>query len=186
MATIRKHYKKWQVLIRRKGCPHIIKTLSTYADAIKFAQESEDKINKGLFQDLSEAQSTTLADALKRYRDEICPTRKWGHYESQRINKLMKNKICDYSLARITSNKIAKFRNELSLTMAPSTVNKYLTMISVIYNTAKSEWDIKWGKVSRSAEFDPRNQSNKSLSYTSIIIDCHSGRVIVLPVGSKS
>ena len=37
----------------------------------------------------------------------------------------------------------------------------------------KSEWDIKWGKVSRSAEFDPRNQSNKSLSYTSIIIDCH-------------
>ena len=40
-------------------------------------------------------------------------------------------------------------------------------------NFHKSEWDIKWGKVSRSAEFDPRNQSNKTLSYTSIIIDCH-------------
>ena len=142
MATIRKMRKKWQVLIRRKGCPHVTKTLLTYNDAIKFAQESEDKINKGLFQDLSEAQQTTLADALKRYRDEICPTRKWGHYETLRINKLMRNKICDYSLARITSNRIAKFRNELSLTMAPSTVNKYLTIISVIYNTAKSEWDI--------------------------------------------
>ena len=162
MATIRKRRKKWQVIIRRKGCPHIVKTLSTYADANKFAQESEDKINKGLFQDLSEAQSTTLADALKRYRDEICPTRKWGHYESQRINKLMKNKICDYSLARITSNKIAKFRNELSLTMAPSTVNKYLTMISVIYNTAKSEWDINCinpvSKIKRMVEPEPKDE----------------------------
>ena len=162
MATIRKMRKKWQVLVRRKGCPHITKTLLTYNDAIKFAQESEDKINKGLFQDLSEAQSTTLADALKRYRDEICPTRKWGHYESQRINKLMKNKICDYSLARITSNKIAKFRNELSLTMAPSTVNKYLTMISVIYNTAKSEWDINCinpvSKIKRMVEPEPKDE----------------------------
>ena len=61
MATIRKMRKKWQVLIRRKGCPHVTKTLLTYNDAIKFAQESEDKINKGLFQDLSEAQQTTLA-----------------------------------------------------------------------------------------------------------------------------
>ena len=54
MATIRKMRKKWQVLIRRKGCPHVTKTLLTYNDAIKFAQESEDQINKGLFQDLSE------------------------------------------------------------------------------------------------------------------------------------
>ena len=61
MATIRKRRKKWQVIIRRKGCPHIVKTLHTYADANKFAQESEDKINKGLFQDLSEAQQTLLA-----------------------------------------------------------------------------------------------------------------------------
>ena len=162
MATIRKKRKKWQVLVRRKGCPNISKTLPTYLDAIKFAQESEDKINKGLFQDLSEAQSTTLADALKRYRDEVCPTRKWGHYEALRINKLMRNKICDYSLARITSNKIAKFRNELSLTLKPSTVNKYLTMISVIYNTAKSEWDINCinpvSKIKRMVEPEPLDE----------------------------
>ena len=177
MATIRKRRKKWQVIIRRKGCPHIVKTLHTYADANKFAQESEDKINKGLFQDLSEAQQTLLSDALKRYRDEICPTRKWGHYETLRINNLLKNKICDYSLARITSNKIAKFRNELSQTMAPSTVNKYLTMISVIYNTAKSEWDINClnpvSKIKRMVEPEPKDerltkeQHDKILEYAS-------------------
>ena len=78
MATIRKMRQKWQVLIRRKGSPHITKTFAAYADATTYAQESEDKINKGLFQDLTEAMQTTLGDALVRYRDEVCPTRKWG------------------------------------------------------------------------------------------------------------
>jgi integrase len=55
---------------------------------------------------------------------------------------LIKNKICNYSLARLTPNKIAKFRNELSLNSAPATVNKYLTLISVAVNTAKNEWGI--------------------------------------------
>ncbi len=99
MATIRKMRKKWQVLIRRKGSPHITKTFAAYADATTYAQESEDKINKGLFQDLTEAMQTTLGDALARYRDEVCPTRKWGHYETYDINKLLRNKISDYSLA---------------------------------------------------------------------------------------
>ena len=44
--------------------------------------------------------------------------------------------------AKITPNKIAKFRNELSKLSAASTVNKYLTLISVALNTAKNKWDI--------------------------------------------
>jgi len=142
MATIRKMRNKWQVLIRRKGTPFITKTLCTYIEATKYAQECETNIAKGLFQDLSEAMQTTLADALVRYRDEVCPLRKWGHLESGKINKLLRNKITGYSLARITPNKIVKFRNALALTSSASTVNKYMSIISVVYNTAKTEWDL--------------------------------------------
>ena len=142
MATIRKMRNKWQVLIRRKGTPFITKTLRTYIEATKYAQESETNIAKGMFQDLSEAMQTTLADALVRYRDEVCPLRKWGHLESGKINKLLRNKITGYSLARITPNKIVKFRNALALTSSASTVNKYMSIISVVYNTAKTEWDL--------------------------------------------
>jgi len=102
MATIRKRKNSWQVLIRRKGTPPQTKTFATYSDATKYAQESETNITKGLFQDLSEAQQTTLADALKRYRDEVCPLRKWGSLQRGKINKLIRNKISAYSLARIT------------------------------------------------------------------------------------
>jgi len=42
MATIRKHWNKWQVLIRRQGHPHIAKSFTSYSDATKYAQESDN------------------------------------------------------------------------------------------------------------------------------------------------
>ena len=142
MATIRKRKNKWQVVVRRKGFPPVAKTLIKYSDAKKFANEIENKINKGIFQDFSEAHNLILADILKRYRDEVCPKRKWGQHEVLRINKLLRNKICKYSIARVTPHMIAKLRDELSPNYAASTVNKYLTIISVVYNLARTEWDI--------------------------------------------
>ena len=94
MATIRKMRNKWQVLIRRKGTPFITKTLRTYIEATKYAQESETNIAKGMFQDLSEAMQTTLADALVRYRDEVCPLRKWGYLERFTSLNLMCYTFC--------------------------------------------------------------------------------------------
>ena len=142
MASIRKHYKKYQVLIRRKGHPLVCKSFATYSEATKYAQDSESNIAKGLYADLSEANQTLLSDALQRYKDEVTTKKKGAKQEAYKIDKLMRHKISNYSLARLTSNKIAKFRNELSLTAAPATVNKYLTLISVAINTAKNEWGI--------------------------------------------
>ena len=71
MASIRKHYKKYQVLIRRKGHPLICKSFATYSDATKYAQESETNIAKGLYADLSEANQTLLRDALRRHRGDF-------------------------------------------------------------------------------------------------------------------
>ena len=67
MAYIRKRRKKWQVVIRKKGHPHIAKSFTSYSLATSWAQESEANIAKGLFADLSEANQTLLRDALQRY-----------------------------------------------------------------------------------------------------------------------
>ena len=142
MATIRKHWNKWQVLIRRQGHPHIAKSFTSYSLATSWAQESEANIAKGLFADLSEANQTLLRDALQRYKDEVTAKKKGAKQESYKIDKLMRHRISNYSLARLTSNKIAKLKNELASTSAPATVNKYLTLISVALNTAKNKWDI--------------------------------------------
>ena len=71
MATIRKHWNKWQVLNRRQRHPHIAKSFTSYSDATKYAQKSESNIAKALYADLSEANQTLLKDALQRYKEEV-------------------------------------------------------------------------------------------------------------------
>ena len=49
MATIRNHYGRWQVLIRRKFAKTISKSFAYKADAEKYARETEAKIDQGFF-----------------------------------------------------------------------------------------------------------------------------------------
>ena len=142
MATIRKHYNSWQVIIRKKGHPHIYKTFASYSLATQYAVESERAIAKGIFQDMSEANQTKLKDVLARYRDNVTVDKKGAKQESYKINKLIRNKIANYSLARITPMKIAQFRDTLKEFSKPATINKYITLISVAIRTAINEWGI--------------------------------------------
>ena len=114
MATIRKHYNSWQVIIRKKGHPHIYKTFASYSLATQYAGESERAIAKGIFQDMSEANQTKLKDVLERYRDNVTADKKGARQETYKINKLIRNKIANYSLSRIAPMKIAQFRDSLN------------------------------------------------------------------------
>jgi hypothetical protein len=50
---------------------------------------------------MSEANQTTLRDTLRRYKDEVIVSKKGAKQERYKINKLIRNKICNYSLARV-------------------------------------------------------------------------------------
>ena len=142
MAYIRKQKGKWQCIIRKKGHPHIYKTFQSKADANTYAQESERNIERGLFEDMTEANQTKLKDVLVRYRDEVTIDKKGAKQESYKINKLIRDKIAEFPLSRITPMKIAKFRDSLKEKSEPATINKYLTLISVAIRTATNEWGI--------------------------------------------
>jgi len=142
MAYIRKQKGKWQCIIRKKGYPHIYKTFLSKADCNRYAQESERNIDRGLFEDMTEANQTKLKDILVRYKDEVTIEKKGAKQESYKINKLIRNKIADYTLSRITPMKIAQFRDSLKIMSKPATINKYITLISVAIRTATNEWGI--------------------------------------------
>ena len=114
MAYIRKMRDKWQVIIRKKNHPHIYKTFISKSDASKYAGEAERNIEKGLFVDMSEANQTRLKDVLERYRDNVTADKKGARQETYKINKLIRNKIANYSLSKITPMKIAQFRDSLN------------------------------------------------------------------------
>ena len=78
MATIIKRNGKWQVKIRRTNFKQLSKTFITKDNAIKWARETESKVEKGLFEDLSQAK----LDFFKRNSSGIsCPS----YHEEERM-----------------------------------------------------------------------------------------------------
>ena len=90
MACIRKHYGKWQVLIRKKFAKPITKTFVSKIAAEKYAREIESKIDQCILTTYDEAVKTTLRDLLERYRLEITAKKKCAEHckfrHSARLN----------------------------------------------------------------------------------------------------
>lgn len=79
MASIRKRGPyQWQVKIRRKGWEPQSKTFESEEEAKKWARMIEGEMDRGIFVSRVEAEKTTLAEALKRYKKEITPRIKRG------------------------------------------------------------------------------------------------------------
>ena len=102
MASFRKRYGKWNVRIRGSNHKTITKTFLQKDDAIKYARETEAKIQRGLFEDLEQASQITLRELLVQYRDQATLQKKNNGPEYYKINKLTKHKIADRRLSKLT------------------------------------------------------------------------------------
>lgn len=137
MATIRKKRNKWQVLIRKRNIKAISKTFILKEDALKWAKEVEVNIEKGLYQDNSSARSITLKRILEEYRDKVSINNK-GHYiDRYKINKLCKDPLAQLTIANISPLKLSEFVDKFKKKFHPSTVNKYISLISLSYKYAE-------------------------------------------------
>ena len=121
MATIRKMRSKWQVIIRKKNYPTVVRSFIEKSTASKFAKDVETQMDKQIFQALSGASTTTLKDLMIKYRDEIVPTQKAHRSTTATLNFLMKHKIVYYSLTQLKSVHLYKFKKEMSVGRAPKT-----------------------------------------------------------------
>ena len=74
MATISKRGDfQWRVQIRRKGYPATYKTFDTKIDAQKWARDVENQMDRGIFVSRTEAESTTLNEALEHFKQKYIP-----------------------------------------------------------------------------------------------------------------
>ena len=111
MATVRKHGAKWQMIIRKRNHVPVYKCFISKAVASNWAQETELKIEQGIFQNLEEAGRTTLKEILLSYRDNVTTKKLGNNQETTKINKLMRQDIAKNNLARLSTLKISKFRD---------------------------------------------------------------------------
>ena len=66
----------WQAKVRRKGHATQSRTFEKKVDAEAWARDIENKMDRGIFEDRREAETTTLRTALERYEREITSKKK--------------------------------------------------------------------------------------------------------------
>ena len=142
MATIRKMRSKWQVIIRRKNYPTIVRSFIEKGTASKYARDIENQMDKKIFEDMSGAEGTTLKQFIIKYRDEIVPEYKSAKTLTYKLNYMLKFKICYYNLLQLNSAHIHKFKKEIAVGRAPKTVNMYIQTLQTIWNMARRQWGI--------------------------------------------
>lgn len=174
MATIRKRKGKWQVLIRKKFAPPISKTFLYQKDAEIYAREKESEIDKGLLTSYEEAAKTTLGQLMERYRSEITSKKKSNESEDYKIRYIINQQISETPLIRLSSSKIARFRDDLLADRKPATAVKYLAYISNAWNVAQKEWGINLpqnpvSKIKKPVVFDRRDRVLTSAEYSRLL-----------------
>lgn len=173
MATFRyRGALQWQAVVKRKGFATRRRTFNTKKEAERWARDAEAAMDRGNFADRREAEETSLAEAIKRYREAVTPEKKGAKQESYRLDILLESPLAQLSLASIRSADVALYRDQ-RLKGAPwrvgrrrgirspdaakftrsnsewrgkpvsrATVRTELWLLSSIFETARVEWSL--------------------------------------------
>ena len=141
MASIRRRGEKWEVSVRRRGCPGLYRSFSLIADARKWGREAETRLERNPFgMDPAVAKSVRFSDLLTRYRKEISPRKKGAGVESVRIRSLLMEPWTDASLRTLTPRIFADYRDRRVGVVSDETVRREIGLIRHVLNVAANEW----------------------------------------------
>lgn len=143
MATIRKRGDKWQARIQIKGFDPIAKSFSSRTDAEAWGKINEAEMIRGTYIKRTDAERTTLHEALERYEQEVTPHKRGKETEAQRIKAWKANKLANRSLAALRSTDFAQWRDSRLKSVKPGTVRRELGLISNLFNIARKEWGLE-------------------------------------------
>lgn len=143
MATFEKRASGWwQAKIRRKGLPMQSKTFEKKVDAEAWARDIENKMDRGIFQDSTEAERTSLAEVIERYMTEISIHKKGASKELVRFRWWMKDPLAKRMIASLKGSDFAKWRDNRLKTVSAATVRRDLSVVSHVFTICKKEWGI--------------------------------------------
>jgi integrase len=142
MASIRQRSGVWQARVRRKGYPEEVNSFKSKAEAQMWARSVESSMDQGVHQNTHQARDLLLADILRRYMQEVTPSKRGAKRESEGIQFMLRQKIAAYSMANLTPTVVAGYRDERLKTVAAGTIIRELSILSGIITHARKEWGL--------------------------------------------
>ena len=151
MAAIEKREAKggitYRVKVRLKGFPTQTATFTRLTDAKKWAQHTESAIREGRYFKSAESRKHTLADAIDRYIETVLVDKPKCIKDQGTQLRWWKERLGQYVLADVAPALIVEQRDRLlrgktvkGVQRSPSTVNRYLAILSHVFTTALKEW----------------------------------------------
>jgi len=140
MATIRKKGDGWHCQVRKKGHSAITRTFTIKSDAVRWAAMVESELERGVFVDRSEAESTTVRDAFERYAREVSILKKGYSREKTMISRWQAQKLAGGSMASLKSMDVADWRDARLTQVSGSTVHRELCLLSHLFTVAIKDW----------------------------------------------
>lgn len=136
---------QWRVRVRRKGYPDVSKTFDYREDAEKWARAMEREMDTGAFIPRTEAENTTLSQALERFAQEYIPQLADAAREFRRVSLLRRRPLARMTLAQIKGKDIAAFiREREQQGTGANTIRLDLALLSRLFELARTSWGMEY------------------------------------------
>ena len=141
MAYISQRGAYWRAEVRKRGHKPIYRTFDTRQQAQQWAERTEAEITIGAYVDRTEAERTTLNDALERYLRDVVPAKRYPEQERTRIARWQKHELAWRTLASLRGADFAKYRDARRADgRAENTIRLELQIVSHVFEIARKEW----------------------------------------------
>jgi len=148
MAVIEARGRGYRARVRIKGFPPQSAAFERLTDARRWAQQTEAAIREGRHFKTSEAKKHTVAELIDRYIADVIPLKKANSRGTQKAQlEWWKKQLGAYLLSNVTPAILAECRDRLAfadeerkVARSPSTVVRYLAVLSHAFTMAVKEW----------------------------------------------
>ncbi|HEU4923964.1 MAG TPA: tyrosine-type recombinase/integrase, partial [Burkholderiales bacterium] len=148
MAAIERRGIGFRARVRIKGSPPQTAVFERLTDARRWAQQTEAAIREGRHFKTTEAKKRTLGELIDRYARDVIPQKKRNTRGTQKAQlQWWKKQIGSYLLCNVTPALLAECKDRLAfmdeerkLARSPSTVVRYLAVLSHAFTMAVREY----------------------------------------------
>lgn len=156
----------WQASVRRNG-NNVYRTFKRKTDALAWARDIENKMDRGVFEDRREAETTMLKTALERYEREVTSKKKAQRQEKSFIGRwIERTEYSSKTLAALRSSDFAAYRDARLKVVSSQTVRHELKVISHLFNIAAKEWGIAVENPLRQIKMPPQGKPRERRLHT--------------------
>ena len=136
MPSIRPSAKGYRVQVEVKG-QRDSKTFATKREAQQWAAAREIELRA----QAAGTTTSTLADAFRRYAEDVSPKRRGWRWEHTRLTAFERTILpCKLRIGAITPEHIALWRDARLAQVSPGTVLRETALLSAVFEVARREW----------------------------------------------